>query len=73
VSKRFAESCARSVRAKYMSGNNCFSLGVIARDSGRSTNHLISFGARSLSAGSRGGYWMPRFQPKSALADFGND
>jgi len=22
--------------------------------------------------GPRGGYWMPRFQPKSALADFGS-
>jgi hypothetical protein len=44
---------------------------VIARESGRSSNHETLLWARLQIFLTRRGYWMPRFHPKSALADFG--
>ena len=36
-------------------------LGVVARESGRPSNHQRSYGAQSRSDRSSGDYWMPAF------------
>jgi hypothetical protein len=52
--------CARRIRIPS---------GVIPRESGASSTHRFGMSTPPLNSG---GYWMLRFHPKSALADFGS-